>query len=120
MNRQRAVKISVRAVGEATVMDVEGEIDVRTSTTFRSQLFDTLSHTSRLALNMTGVRYIDSAGIATLVEGQMKARQLEKDLVLFGLGTRIHDVLKLTRLLGYFRIVDREDQALAGNDPTHG
>lgn len=102
------------------VVDLEGEIDVATSTIFRSRLFETLPQTPRLALNMSGIRYIDSAGIATLVELQMKAQQLEKDLALFGLGTRVHDVLKLTRLLGYFRIFESEEQAVAGDDASHG
>ena len=74
MNRPHSIKISMRTVAEATVVDLEGEIDVGTSTIFRSRLFETLPQTSRLALNMSGVRYIDSAGIATLVEVQMKAQ----------------------------------------------
>ena len=97
-----------------------GEIDIVTSTTFRASLFETLQQTSRLALNMTGVRYIDSSGIATLVEVRMKAQQLEKDLVLFGLGPRTYDVLKLTRLLGYFRVFDTEEQAVQGDIAPHG
>ena len=101
-------------------MDLEGEIDVATSTTFRTKLFEMLPLTSRLALNMSGVRYIDSAGIATLVEVQMKATQMEKNLALFGLPTRVHDVLKLTRLLGYFRVFDSEEHAVAGDHESHG
>jgi anti-sigma B factor antagonist len=110
----------MRTVAEATVLDLEGEIDVSTSTIFRSKLFETLPQTSRLALNMSAVRYVDSAGIATLVEIQMKAQQLEKSLALFGLSTRVHDVLKLTRLLRYFQIFDSEEQAVTGNDASHG
>lgn len=110
----------MRTVAEATVLDLEGEIDVSTSTIFRSKLFETLPQTSRLALNMSGVRYVDSAGIATLVEIQMKAQQLDKSLALFGLSTRVHDVLKLTRLLRYFQIFDSEEQAVAGRDASHG
>src|SRR5687767_13457682 len=114
MNRPHSIKISTRRVAEATVLDLEGEIDVGTSTIFRSKLFETLPQTSRLALNMSAVRYVDSAGIATLVEIQMKAQQLEKSLALFGLSARVQDVLKLTRLLRYFQIFDNEEQAVAG------
>jgi anti-anti-sigma factor len=119
MNKPHSMEISIRTVGEATVVDLEGRIDVSTSTVFRSRLFETLPQASRLALNMNGVQYIDSAGIATLVEIQMKARQLEKQLALFGLGTRVRDVLKLTRLLGYFRVFDSEEQAVSGDDASH-
>jgi anti-sigma B factor antagonist len=114
------VKISIRTVGNATVADLEGDIDVGTSTILRSKMFEVLPQASSLALNLSGIRYIDSAGIATLVELQMKATQLEKKLALFGLATRTRDVLKLTRLLGFFRIFDSEEQAISGDDASHG
>ena len=63
---------------------------------------------------MTGIRYIDSSGIATLIEVLKEARRLEKDFVLFGLGQPVHDVLKLTNLLGVFRVFDTEERALQG------
>ena len=75
-------------------------------------MFEKLQATSRLALNMTGVRYIDSSGIATLIEVLKHARDLQKELVLFGLGPAVHDVLKLTNLLGVFRVLDTEEHAL--------
>ena len=48
------------------------------------------------------------------------ARFRRHRLALFGLGTRVHDVLKLTRLLGYFQIFDSEEQAVAGDEAAHG
>lgn len=93
-------------------MDLEGAIDLQNSHGLRKALFEQLSATSRLALNMTGIRYIDSSGIATLIEVLKKARDLNKDFVLFGLGRPVYDVLKLTGLLGVFRIADSEEHAL--------
>jgi anti-sigma B factor antagonist len=107
----RELKISVRAVAKGTVMDLEGGIDLGNSRVLRTALFDSLPATPRLALNLTGIRYIDSSGIATLIEGLKKARDLQKEFVLFGLGPAVHDVLKLTNLLGVFQIVDSENQA---------
>jgi anti-anti-sigma regulatory factor len=37
-----------------------------------------------------------------------------KDFVLFGLGPAVYDVLKLTKLLGVFRVTDNEEHALDG------
>ena len=111
----RTLKISVRVVAKATIVDLEGAIDLGTSPVLRTTLFETLRTTSRLALNMGGIRYIDSSGIATLVEVLKKTRDLKKDFVLFGLGAAVHDVLKLTNLLGVFQIFDSEDHALGGD-----
>ena len=115
MSRARILNTSVRVLDKAnTVVDLEGAIDLQNSRELRTTLFQRLPETSRIALNMTGVRYIDSSGIATLVEVLKQARHLEKDFVLFGLGRAVHDVLKLTNLLGAFRVTDSEEHALGG------
>ena len=115
MSRTKILNISVRVLDAGnTVVDLEGAIDLQNSHGLRATLFEKLSATSRLALNMSGIRYIDSSGIATLVEVLKKARNLQKDFVLFGLSSAVHDVLKLTNLLGVFRVVDTEEHALHG------
>src|ERR1051326_2140976 len=96
----RELKISVRAVAKGTVVDLEGSIDLGNSRTLRTALFDNLPATSRLALNMGGVRYIDSSGIATLIEVLKQARGSQKEFVLFGLGPPVYDVLKLSTFSG--------------------
>jgi anti-sigma B factor antagonist len=115
MSRTRTLKVSVRVLDAVnTVVDLEGAIDLGNSHGFRTTLFEKLSATRRLVLNMSGIRYIDSSGIATLVEVLKKARDFQKDFVLYGLGPTVHDVLKLTNLLGVFRVVDTEEHALEG------
>ena len=73
MSRPRAVTISIRTVEKATIVDLEGEVDIGTAPLLRTRLFELLPDAPRLVLNMTGVRYIDSSGIATLVEARGKA-----------------------------------------------
>jgi len=112
MGRIRTLEITTRVVGRATIFDLQGSIDLGNSLVLRTKLFETLPAASRLALNMSGVVYLDSSGIATLIEALKKARDLKKDFVLFGLGSRVYDVLKLTNLLGVFQILESEEQAL--------
>ena len=109
---KRTLEISVRVVERATIVDLVGAIDIGNSPVLRSKLFETVLTTPRLVLNMGGIRYIDSSGIATLIEVLMKARDLKKAFVLFGLGPAVYEVLKLTNLLGVFRVVDNEERAL--------
>jgi len=118
MGRPRTLTISVRVIAKATVVDLDGTVDVGNSAALRATLFEKLPTTSRLALNMSGVRYIDSSGIATLIEVLRKAGDSKKDFVLFGLGAAVYAVLKLTHLLGVFQIFDSEAQALEGSDPV--
>src|SRR5712671_2591623 len=65
------MKLSIRDLGQATVVEVEGDVDLGTSPDLRRTLFATLPNLpkdARLALNLKAVRYIDSSGIATLIE----------------------------------------------------
>jgi anti-sigma B factor antagonist len=115
MSSSRLLKTSIRVISSTTIVDLEGSIDIGNSPGLRSSLLDSLQKTSRLALNMSGIRYIDSSGIATLIEVLKKARDLKKDFLLFGVAGAVHDVLKMTNLLGVFQIVNNEEQALGSH-----
>jgi anti-sigma B factor antagonist len=112
MGRIRTLEITTRVVEKATIVDLRGSVDLGNSLVLRTKLFETLPAISRIALNMSGVVYIDSSGIATLIEVLKKARDSKKDFVLFGLASRVYDVLKLTNLDGVFQIRESEEQAL--------
>ena len=104
--------VSVRECGVARVVDLEGEVDLGTSPKLRRTLFDLLGKTSKLALNLGALRYIDSSGIATLIEVLNNAQRLGKEFVLFGLSPAVHDAFRLTHVNRVFRIFDTEEQAV--------
>jgi len=107
--------ISVRDSGVARVVDVEGEVDLGTSPNLRRALFEALGEMPRLALNLRSLEYIDSSGIATLIEVLKHAQGLRKDFVLFGLSPAVQEVFRLTHVNRIFRIVDTEEQAVASS-----
>jgi anti-anti-sigma factor len=107
------MNISVREFGAARVVDLEGEVDLGTSPHLRRTLFDVLAKTSKLAINLQSLRYIDSSGIATLIEVFRDAQRLGKEFVLFGLSPAVQDVFRLTHVNRVFHIVDTQEQAVA-------
>jgi anti-sigma B factor antagonist len=110
--RKASMMIATREQSGATIVDVTGDIDMGTSPALRKRLFDSLKTTPRLVVNLSGVRYIDSSGIASLVEVLKEARNRGKRLVLYGLNTAVREVLQLTRLTKIFEIRETEEQAL--------
>jgi len=106
------MKTATREQTGSTIIDVTGDIDIRTSPGFRKTLLESLKNTPRLVVNMREVRYVDSSGIASLVEVFKEARNRNKRLVLFGLNATVHDVLQLTRLAKIFEIRETEEEAL--------
>ncbi len=109
---ERQMQSSTRNVQGTTVVDVVGQIDMGNSPVLRKTLLDSLQGTERVVVNMGAVKYIDSSGIASLLEVFKEARQSKKRLVLFGLSGAVLQVLQLTRLTGVFEIRETEQQAL--------
>jgi len=106
------VKISVRDVGNAKVVKVEGDVDLGTSPALRRTLFESLPHAARVALNLEAIRYIDSSGIATLIEVLKDSQRLNKEFVLFGLSPAVEQVFRLTHVIRIFQVFQTEQEAL--------
>ena len=102
----------VRGNKELTIVDVHGHIDLGTSPAFRKTMLESLKTGDRLAANLAEVKYIDSSGIASLLEVLKESKVKHKKFVLFGLTTGVREVLQLTRLTGVFEIYGTEDEVL--------
>jgi anti-sigma B factor antagonist len=109
------VNISARRLDQATVLDVSGNIDMSNSPEVRKALLQEIrsKRAPRVVLNLTSVEYIDSSGVASLIEGLKAARELGSRLILFGLNESAREVLKISRLLKLFEIYENETQAIA-------
>jgi len=103
---------ATRSNGGTTIVDVTGHIDLSSSPALRKTLLDCLKTADRLAANLAAVKYIDSSGIASLLEILKEARKGQKKFVLFGLTVGVREVLQLTRLTGVFEIYESEDQVV--------
>lgn len=108
------LQVSTRIVGNATVIDVIGDIDLYNSPEMRKALMGVLKeqNASRAVINLTRVRYIDSSGVASLVEGLKVARERNARYILFGLSKAAREVLELSRLIKVFEVYENEEQAL--------
>jgi anti-sigma B factor antagonist len=69
--------------------------------------------TPKVVLNLKAVRYIDSSGVASLVEGLKASRDVGARFILFGLNTTVREVLQLSKLVRIFEICENEEQAVA-------
>ena len=109
------MQISVRQLDKTTVLDISGDIDLSTSPELRKALLRELKERRmpRVVVNLQAVQYVDSSGVASLVEGLKASRDVGSRFVLCGLNTKVKDVLRLSRLGTIFEVVDSEEQALA-------
>jgi len=111
------MELSAREFGNATIVDVVGDITLYNSPNIRRTLLDLLrvKRSPRVIVNLEKVRYIDSAGVASLVESLKVSRDLKSGFALYGLTKTTREVLELTRLIKVFEVYDTEEEALRGN-----
>ncbi len=107
--------ISARRIGKTTVFDLSGDIDFANSPKVRDSILHEIreSRTPRVVVNLSQVRYMDSSGVASLVEGLKASRDLGSRFILVGLSTSTRDVLQLSRLIKVFEVYDNEEPAMA-------
>lgn len=109
------MQISARHQDKTTIFDLSGDIDFASSPEVRQLVLREVreSRTSRVVVNLSQVRYIDSSGVATLLEGLKASRDLGSRFILFGLSTSASEVLQLSRLIKVFEVYENEEQAMA-------
>lgn len=91
------------------VIAVRGEVDLNTSPRLRKAILDGIDDHARVAVDLATASYMDSSGVATLVEGLKRASEKKKTFVLFRPSTAVTKVLQLARLDALFDIRDNLD-----------
>src|SRR5579862_454339 len=97
-----------------TILDISGDIDLAHSSEVRRIVLTEFreKRTPKVIVNLLEVNYIDSSGVASLVEGLKASRDVGSRLILFGLSPIAREVLQLSKLLTIFEICDSEERAL--------
>ena len=107
------MKVQVRKLDKISILDCTGDVDLYSSPRLRESLLAEI-HTDGpcVLVNMSDVAYIDSSGIATLVEGLQLSRQTQTRFGLFGLRPNARSVRELARLHKVFTIYKDEPEAV--------
>ena len=95
------------------LVNVEGEIDMFTSPNLRDTLLPFFKKKVQgIVVDLSLVSFMDSSGIATLVEGLQWSKKENKKFILAGLGKTVFNALSLTKLDNVFTIKDDTKVAL--------
>lgn len=97
-----------------TVCCIDGEIDINTSPDIK-KAFDKLisKKTPKIIVNLSKVSYVDSSGLATLVEILKNMRVYGGRLRLTNLSPKIKSLFEITKLEKLFEIMSDEEEALS-------
>ena len=90
---------------DGSLIRVVGEVDLYSSPELRKAILKAVpSAEGGLAIDLEGVTYIDSSGVATLVEGLRSAREHGTGFVLVAPSPPVMQVLGLARLDSVFEV----------------
>jgi anti-sigma B factor antagonist len=90
---------------DGSVIRVHGEVDLYSSPELRKVILKTIpSAKGDLTIDLSGVTYIDSSGVATLVEGLRSAREHGIGFALVAPSAAVMQVLELARLDSVFEV----------------
>ena len=86
------------------LLRLSGEVDLQFSPKLRETILGSLKAGNPLLIDMAGVSYIDSSGIASLVEGFQTAKSAKLQYGLLNISKMTMQVLALTRLDKIFKL----------------
>jgi anti-sigma B factor antagonist len=96
------------------VVLLDGDVDLSRSPAARKVILKCLKRMKPVMVDLSAVAYIDSSGVASLVEGFQYARSNDLEFGLIGVSEAAMNVLSLARLDQVFRIYSSLDERLGG------
>ena len=110
-----SLQIDIESTGTVTVIIPLGDIDLSKSSDLRNALQLVLKENpSKIIVDLSQVPYMDSSGVATLIEGLQLSQQSNIEFVLCALTEGVQSIIELARLDQIFIILDSREQALGG------
>ena len=107
------LKLSTRTLDGIVIVDCAGRIVFgEESAHLRDTVKKLIAEQKRLVLNLSGVTYIDSGGLGTLVALYTTARNVGGSVKLANLTQRVGDLLQVTKLVTIFDVYDNEQKAV--------
>jgi len=99
---------------EPNILALQGEIDLHESPLVKDRLLGMLAEKPPCVfVDLSGVTYIDSSGLATLIEALQRAQTYSGKLALYGIRDNVRNIFHIARLDQVFRIFPDKVSALA-------
>jgi anti-sigma B factor antagonist len=108
------MEITERLEGKTPIVAIRGDIDLESSPKLRQFLKPKSSEKCPyLVFDFTEVNYIDSSGLATLIEYFQTAQSFKGKLALCNLSPRVRNVFEIVRLQEVFPLYPDLNSALS-------
>ena len=114
MNKEPAPSNTTPSQSRFNVLPLKGEIDLHVSPSVTASLNEMIAKKpERLVVDLSEVSYIDSAGLAALIEAMQKVEEYGGKFLLVGLQETVRSIFEISRLDQVFQIFPDAEAALA-------
>jgi anti-sigma B factor antagonist len=112
------MKINVEEMKRGTyVVTLEGDVDMSTSPGVRKAMAPIFKKgNAQIIVDLSGVPYMDSSGIATLIEGLQLSQKYGIRLILAGMTAPVEAAFELAHLKDVFEMAPHVASAMEGVD----
>jgi anti-sigma B factor antagonist len=100
------MEIHQTVVDSVTVLSLVGDLDSRSAPAAQEQILPSLPANRQILLDLTGVPFVSSAGLRTMLLIYRQAQCLDSTVALVGLSTELMSVLAATGFLAFFVVAD--------------
>ena len=107
------MKMETKELDGTPVLELAGRFDAHTVSQVKDWIAAHIVERPYLVIDFVGVTFIDSAALATLVQGMKQCRERDGDLVLVNLAQPVRIIFELTRLDQAFEIYESLPEAVA-------
>jgi len=112
MAENNEIPIELQQIDDGTLIRPSGDIDLSRAPAFRGHIAEVFQgKPMRVIIDLSDVPYMDSSGVATLVEAMQLATRGSAKLVLVGLQERVRSIFEIARLDTVFVIATDMDAA---------
>lgn len=104
--------IKTKSADSITIIEIDGEVDLYSSPDLRKTLLEmTKAKTKAILVDLKNVKYMDSSGVATLVEALQQVGKYNGKLKLVNPRDAVKDVFELSRLDKVFDVYESINDA---------
>jgi len=107
-----SVDLSTRECDGHVIVALRGELDMADAVSVAAALAAVVAREPEIIVDLAGLEFIDSSGVAALARGRKQARHAGGDLRLAAAQQQVLRVLTLTRLIEAFPVHASVDEAV--------
>ena len=112
MSSQQNIEVETETLPEGIVLRPKGDIDLSRAPAFRVEIAKWMKDNSNpVFIDLSQVPYMDSSGVATLVEALQMTNRSGVRLALYGMQERVRSIFEIARLDTVFKITETFEQA---------